>query len=154
MTDWVDYNTHMESFHPPIAVPDGVLADLGVGRARSAWIEAVKAGLPVAAFVRLARHLRVSEGQLAEVVGLSTTTLARRKRTGSLAPGESEHVLRVAALLDRATEVFGDEAEAAAWLAAENLALGQGTPLDWADTEFGAREVEDLLGRLEHGVYT
>jgi uncharacterized protein (DUF2384 family) len=32
--------------------------------------------------------------------------------------------------------------------------LGGKTPLEYADTEPGAREVEDLLGRLEHGVFS
>jgi uncharacterized protein (DUF2384 family) len=27
-------------------------------------------------------------------------------------------------------------------------------PLDYAETEIGAREVEDLLGRIEYGVYS
>ena len=31
-------------------------------------------------------------------------------------------------------------------------ALGDVTPLQYADTELGAQEVEDLLGRIEHGV--
>lgn len=144
----------MEAFQPPAATPAGFIDALGLGRGRTAWIEAVKAGLPVAAFVTLARHLRVSEAELAAVVGISATTLVRRKRAGALTPAEGEHVVRVAALLERAARVFGDEAEAADWLASANVALDHGTPLAWADTEFGAREVEDLLGRLEHGVYS
>jgi uncharacterized protein (DUF2384 family) len=33
-------------------------------------------------------------------------------------------------------------------------ALDGQTPLDFAGTEAGAREVESLIGRLEHAVYT
>ena len=144
----------METFHPPEATPGGVLARLGLGAGRTAWIEAAKAGLSTDVFVRLALRLGISEARLAEVVGLSSTTLARRKRAGAFTAVEGEHVLRVAALLHRAAEVFGDEGEAAAWLTTANAALGHATPLSWADTEFGAREVEDLLGRLEYGVYS
>ena len=32
-------------------------------------------------------------------------------------------------------------------------ALAAQSPLDFAETEMSAREVEDLLGRLEYGVY-
>lgn len=144
----------MEAFEPPPMPADGLLRELGLGARRWEWIEAVKAGLSVEVFVALAHRLGVSEAALAEVVGVSTTTLARRKRTGSLTPDEGEHVLRIAALLERAVQVFGEEAEAADWLTSENVALAHGTPLAMADTEFGAREVEDLLGRLEHGVYS
>jgi len=144
----------MEAFHPPARAPRGVLHDLGLAPAPSALIAAVKAGLDTRVFVELAHRLGVSEAGLAEVVGLAPSTLARRKRAGRLTPPESDRLLRIAALLDRATRVFEDEADAADWLRAPNLALGGVAPLALADTEFGAREVEDLIGRLEHGVYS
>lgn len=114
----------------------------------------MEAGVATSVFVALARRLRVSESELAKVVGMSNSTLSRRKRSGVLAPDEGEHVVRVAALLDRAAAVFGDEAQAVDWLTSANLALDGRVPLVFAGTEFGAREVEDLLGRLEFGVYT
>lgn len=144
----------METFQPPATLERGLFHELGLRPERAALIDAVKDGLPTRVFVDLARRLGVAEAALAEVVGLSVSTLQRRKRAGELAPAEGEHVLRVAALLERARQVFGDETEAADWLTHENLALGHATPLRMADTELGAREVEDLLGRLEHGVYS
>lgn len=143
----------METFQPPAAPERGLFHELGLSPERAALIDAVKDGLPTRVFVDLARRLGVAEAALAEVVGISVSTLQRRKRAGALTPAEGEHVLRVAALLERARQVFGDEHEAADWLTHENLALGNETPLRMADTELGAREVEDLLGRLEHGVY-
>ena len=144
----------MDAFRPPTPRPGGVLHDLGLASAASDRIAAVKAGLDVRVFVDLARRIGVSEARLAEVAGVTPTTLTRRKRAGALTPAESEHVLRLATLLQRAAQVFGDEADAADWLRAANLALAGATPLAYADTEPGAREVEDLLGRLEHGVYS
>ena len=43
---------------------------------------------------------------------------------------------------------------AAEWLKTPNLSLGDKTPLEYADTEVGAREVENLLGRIDYGVYS
>ena len=40
------------------------------------------------------------------------------------------------------------------WLNSPQVGLGGATPLEYAETEVGAREVEDLLGRIEHGVYS
>ena len=144
----------MESFHPPSLRRQGVLHELGLASEPAALIAAVKAGLDVRVFVDLARRLGVSEARLAEIAGIASTTLTRRKRAGTLSPDESEHVLRLAALLERATQAFDDEADAADWLRTPNLALDGVTPLALADTELGAREVDDLLGRLEHGVYS
>ncbi|MBW6455667.1 MAG: DUF2384 domain-containing protein [Trueperaceae bacterium] len=144
----------MDAFRPPVPRPQGVLHGLGLAPDPTVLIAAVKAGLEVRVFVDLARRLGVSEARLAEVAGIAPTTLTRRKRAGALAPDEGEHVLRIAALLERAVRVFEDEADAADWLRTRNLALGGVTPLALADTELGAREVDDLLGRLEHGVYS
>jgi uncharacterized protein (DUF2384 family) len=33
-------------------------------------------------------------------------------------------------------------------------ALGGAVPVDIAKTEVGAREIENIIGRLEHGVFT
>jgi putative toxin-antitoxin system antitoxin component (TIGR02293 family) len=144
----------MDAFRPPTPRPQGILHDLGLIPTPSDLIAAVKAGLDVRVFVDLARRLGVSEARLAEVAGIAPSTLTRRKRAGALTPDEGEHVLRLAALLDRAVQVFEDEADAADWLRTPNLALGGDSPLALADTELGAREVDDLLGRLEHGVYS
>lgn len=117
-------------------------------------IQAVKEGIPVRSFSLLAKLLGVSEAALAEVVGLSSSTLGRRKRSGRLSAEESEHVLRVARLLELAVQTFGDLESASAWFRDENLSLGGATPLRYADTEVGAREVENLLGRIRYGVYS
>jgi putative toxin-antitoxin system antitoxin component (TIGR02293 family) len=64
-------------------------------------------------------------------------------------------LVRFARLFRLATELYdGDEEAAREWLRKPAPALDGETPLDHADTEAGAREVEVLIGRLEHGVYT
>ena len=40
------------------------------------------------------------------------------------------------------------------WLSSPQRALGGSTPLSLARTEVGAGLVEDLIGRLEHGVFS
>ncbi len=144
----------MDTFRPPTTTPHLPLVRLGLPTAPSEAVAAVRAGLPVAAFEGLARALHVPEARLAQVVGLSATTLGRRKRAGLLAPDEGDRVWRVAALFDRAAQVLGGEEDAAAWFVDPNLALGDEAPLALADTDPGARAVDDLLGRIEYGVYS
>lgn len=59
-----------------------------------------------------------------------------------------------ARLARRVEGVVGNRDLAHDWLRTPNRALGGDTPLAHAQTEAGAREVEDLLGRLAHGVIT
>jgi putative toxin-antitoxin system antitoxin component (TIGR02293 family) len=92
---------------------------------------------------------------LASIIGIPERTLARRKTAGKLAPDESERLLRISNLFEKCVELFeGDVTAAVHWLTTPKKALNQETPLMYARTEFGAREAEDLIGRLEHGVFS
>lgn len=84
----------------------------------------------------------------------SSKKINRRRKEGRLQTDESERLFRIAALYDRAIEVLGDQERAEAWLKAPQKALGMKTPLQYAETELGAREVENLLGRLEYGIFS
>jgi putative toxin-antitoxin system antitoxin component (TIGR02293 family) len=117
------------------------------------FIRILKDGLTMAAFEHLCRALELSLAELAAVAGIAERTLARRKKEGRLRFDESERVYRIAALFDQAVEALGDAAHARAWFKTPLKALGGKAPLAYADTGVGAREVEDLLGRLEHGVF-
>ena len=116
----------------------------------------VRAGLPVAEFDALRELLGLSVEGLAAKIGISIATLSRRRQSGQpLDAGHSDRLLRFARLFRLAAELYdGDEAAARDWLRKPARALDGETPLDHADTEAGAREVERLIGRLEHGVYT
>jgi putative toxin-antitoxin system antitoxin component (TIGR02293 family) len=87
-------------------------------------------------------------------LSLSKATLHRRKAGARLGPAESERDVRFARLMGKAVEVMECEENAHQWLTSPQLGLGGATPLDYARTEVGAREVEDLLGRIEYGVYS
>jgi putative toxin-antitoxin system antitoxin component (TIGR02293 family) len=93
--------------------------------------------------------------RLAATIGIPERTLARRKVSRKLTPDESERLLRISAIFEDAVDLFeGDVAAAASWLNTPRKALGDRTPLAYARTEPGAREVEDLIGRLEHGIFS
>lgn len=115
----------------------------------------VERGFSFTAFVRLQRAIDLSAQDLAAFVQIPARTLLRRKEAGRLHADESDRLLRLSRLLERAIELFEGDAEAARnWLASPVKALARHTPLDFARTEAGAREVESLIGRLEHGVYS
>ena len=142
-------------YHPRPHTGDGVLEGLGLqADTTPELIAAVKRGLPTGAFSSLAAELGISETVLAGVTGISPSTLLRRKKAGRLSGEESEHVVRVATLLDTAARLFGGVAAGADWMRSGNAALGGTSPLAFADTEIGAREVENVLGRVELGVYS
>ena len=117
-------------------------------------VEAIREGLPAEALGWLKERLGLTAEELASVIHVSRRTMSRRKKEGRLKPDESERALRLIRLYRRAAEVLGGAEEAAGWLREPNFALGEETPLEFADTEPGARRVERLLGQIEHGIPT
>jgi len=120
----------------------------------SKLIEALRVGLSVQELMVLQASLKVPMEKLVPKLGISKATLHRRKATGRLDPAESDRVVRFARLMGKAVEVLESEDNARQWLTSPQFGLGGAVPLDYADTEVGAREVEDLLGRIEQGVYS
>ena len=120
----------------------------------SKLIEMLRVGLPVQELADLQASLDVPMEKLFPMLGISKATLHRRKADGRLGPAESDRVVRFARLMGKAVEVLESEENARQWLTSPQFGLGGAVPLDYAETEVGAREVEDLLGRVEYGVYS
>jgi putative toxin-antitoxin system antitoxin component (TIGR02293 family) len=119
-----------------------------------ALVAAVAQGLPFGELETLREQLDLPLDSLASYLGLARATMHRRKLSGHLTAEESDKVLRFARLLGQAAKIFGGVPEAREWLKAPQYGLGGVRPLEFAGTEVGAREVESLLGRIDHGVYS
>lgn len=121
---------------------------------RPVTVDTVREGLPVDVVEKLAEQIQVTSASLQRYLKLSKQTYARRRRKGRLSVDESDRVVRYADLFRSAVELLGDANAAAKWLRTPAPALNGETPMDHATTEFGARDVIQLIGRLEHGIPT
>jgi putative toxin-antitoxin system antitoxin component (TIGR02293 family) len=118
-------------------------------------IEKITEGLPFRTFEKLRTEIGLSSKELAAIVQIAPRTLTRRKTARRFQPDESDRILRASRVFDKALELFdGDREGARAWLTTSRQVFNGSSPLEFAVTEVGAREVEDLMGRLEHGVFT
>lgn len=117
------------------------------------WIGMIREGIPAAAVESLLAAVRLSQSELAGALGIPERTLARRKREGVLNSEESSKLVRLARAIARANEVFDDPVAAVDWLKTPNAALRGNAPLSLFDTDIGAENVLDTLGRIEHGVF-
>ncbi|NOX10137.1 MAG: DUF2384 domain-containing protein [Gammaproteobacteria bacterium] len=118
-------------------------------------INRIKDGIEATAFemVTKAYDIPMSEGY--KLMGIPQSTLRRRLNKGKLLPNESDRVYRYAELMTKATEMMQkDSNRAASWFKKPMEIFGGETPLQHAITEIGAREVEDLIGRIRHGVFS
>jgi putative toxin-antitoxin system antitoxin component (TIGR02293 family) len=112
----------------------------------------IKRGLPYRALESVRKRLGLSVPETATVLHMPLRTLARRKQGRKLDAHESDRLYRLARVAAHAFAVFGTEDKAATWLRRPNRSLHGETPIHLLDTDVGARQVEEILGRLEHGI--
>jgi len=114
----------------------------------------VLAGLPAAVLKRLGAFLGIRAAKVGSIVNISEKTLDRRLKSGArLKPDESERIARLMRIVDLAVTVLDSQDSARRWLQRPLRELGGRTPLQMTATEPGAREVERVLGRIEHGIF-
>ncbi|PYT84624.1 MAG: hypothetical protein DMG40_00990 [Acidobacteria bacterium] len=137
---------------------NAVIAELGGKQALGRTLateddvrEAIREGFPPAVLEELMRASGLTLKELAGALDLSPRSLQRRRRNGRLARYESDRLYRLARIVALADEFLGDHDKALRWLKRANRALGGISPLAALDTELGARQVENILGRIAYG---
>jgi putative toxin-antitoxin system antitoxin component (TIGR02293 family) len=122
----------------------------------------IRKGMPYAVIEYLKDKLKLADEEIAKIIGTSIRTLSRRRqhpgKKGTeeqrLSPVESDRLYRLAKIYALAERVLEDSEQAVEWLHSGQFGLGGRIPLEMIQTEIGAQEVEDLLVRIEHGVYS
>jgi putative toxin-antitoxin system antitoxin component (TIGR02293 family) len=113
--------------------------------------EAIREGFRPGVVQELMRASGLTLKELAESLDLSPRSLQRRRSTGRLARFESDRLYRLARILALAQQSLGSSELAIRWLKRSNRALGGAAPITALDTEHGARQVENVLGRIAFG---
>jgi putative toxin-antitoxin system antitoxin component (TIGR02293 family) len=113
--------------------------------------EAIREGFRPGVVQELMRASGLTLKELAESLDLSPRSLQRRRRSGRLARFESDRLYRLARILALAQQSLGNSELAMRWLKRSNRALGGSAPITALDTEHGARQVENVLGRIAFG---
>ena len=118
-------------------------------------MQAAQSGLSWNAVRKFLDIIGLSQQDLAKYLAIPERTFARRRETGTFDRRESEQLLRLAEISQAALGLFDGDTEATrTWLTSPVRGLGNARPIDFAQSEFGAREVRDLIGRLADGVFS
>jgi len=134
-----------------------ILHRLGLVKNRTELVAQIHHGFRVTVIEKLANELQLPLQTLLKVARIAPATLTRRRKSTSrlLSAEESDRIYRIASAYGNTVQLFeGDADSARRWLSEPAKALAGNSPLQYLDTEAGANEVRDLIGRLEHGVYT
>jgi len=112
-------------------------------------------GIKKASLDALVSHMGMTKKNFAEdILNLSVKTLERKKADDVLDKYTSSHVIEVTKVVAHAFEVFEDEEKMQKWLNTPNRALNQMKPLDLFYIPTGLAMVDNVLGRIEEGVYS
>lgn len=115
----------------------------------------LREGVPRHQFSSVAKNIAmIPEKELADYAGISQRTISRLKPDDLLSLQAAEVIISIMRTYQRAVEVFESEDMARKWLKTPIAYLGDKTPLQSMANRFGAEMVLDMLGRIEHGVYS
>jgi len=117
-------------------------------------VEELKKGLSADVVDELCMDLLITRQEVARYAGIPERTLNRRMKEGRLSCGQSERIVRLNRILEKAESVLGTQKKAVQWLKTPRTHFRGKTPLEMVETELGTEEVFNLLGRIEHGVFT
>lgn len=118
------------------------------------WSLQIERGFPFGALERLKEALKLSDREISNALDVSAKTASRWRHAEKtrLPASVSDRIYRFARLFALAEHVLEDKDAAREWLHDKQTGLGGRTPIELMRTEAGAREVENLLVRIEHGV--
>jgi putative toxin-antitoxin system antitoxin component (TIGR02293 family) len=91
---------------------------------------------------------------LAPLLAINVRTIQRQPEGKPFDRRVSDRAIKLARLTARGIEIFGNGVEFCAWLQTPSMALGDKTPLSLLVSIVGVDLVDDLIGRIEYGVYS
>ncbi len=119
------------------------------------FIHIANKGVHAVVFKNFRSHFDVSRDVLAEMLNVSTPTLYRWiKSNKKLERNYSIKLFEIADLFLYGIEIFENKENFFKWLKLPNTALGGLTPQTLIELPDGVSKVRDVLGRIEHGVYS
>lgn len=118
-------------------------------------LKAVRNGLKFTALEKLEKQLNAKRNEMSQYLNIPISTLVRRKKAGVLDLHESDRLVRIAKITQSAIDMMdGDDQAANTWLKTPQEILDNETPLERANTSLGSDDVENLIGRICHGVFS
>jgi putative toxin-antitoxin system antitoxin component (TIGR02293 family) len=118
------------------------------------FYEISRMGLPKKALLHLVGNLNLSIRAMAQLLNITERTIQRKSDVDLLDISTTEQVLQIAEVFSRGNEVFGSPDHFQDWMKADNVSLGGKRPIDLLPSRYGAQMVLDVIGRIEHGVFS
>ncbi len=128
----------------------------GTGKINSRidFIYISREGVSMAILKKIMEYTALTLQELSTILPVSERQLSRYGDKHLLRKDISSHLIQIVELFERGYEVFGEKSKFRNWLRTENRILGNIRPIEILDTPIGIEMIKDILGRIEHGVYS
>ena len=117
------------------------------------YVRLSRDGIPMKIFHKVLEYTSLSNKEIATMLPVSERQLTRYEDTHVLRKDISSHIIQLIELFEQGYEVFGKE-KFGLWIRTENRVLDNMKPIDLMDTAIGINMISDIIGRIEHGVYS
>ena len=107
--------------------------------------------IPLKSLEHLTRSGSFSDQEISDLVIPARTHRHRQQKKERLTVEESDRLVRLTRIQALAEDVFDDVTKANIWLRAPLAELSGKTPLELAQTEAGARLIEQILAKIDWG---
>lgn len=111
-------------------------------------------GISKSDFLVIVTNTGLNLTQFSALLPVSKRTIEKTKDQELLSPLVSDRVLQIAALYQFGANVIGNNQQFQEWLQSPLIALGGKKPVDFMNNDTGISMIKDLLGRIEHGIYS
>ena len=118
------------------------------------YIQLSRKGLTMRQMKQILAFSNISVKEISSKISISERQLLRYSDDKVLRKDLSAHLIQIAELYGRGYEVFEEEKKFQKWMHSEIRALAYQKPIELIDTPFGIEDIKNILGRLEHGVYS
>ena len=116
-------------------------------------ITMIRSGISKKELEKVKEQSGLDYDSLSSILSVSRATLINKKGADKFDAATSERILLLADTLAYGQSVFEDKDRFNTWMKSSNKALGNKPPISIMDTVYGIREVQNLIGRIEHGVF-
>lgn len=117
-------------------------------------LKLARKGISKKSLLALAKQISLTIEEVASVLHISERTLQRYTPQTLVKTEYADRAIELALLYERGIEVLGSERAFSSWIKSPNYALGGEIPFNLLDTRIGFTMVLNILGRIEHGIFS
>lgn len=120
---------------------------------RTDLIGIARKGIQTKYIEQIQNFTSLTDKELSSILPISQRQLFRYPSDHNLNKEITSHLIQIIELFQKGFKLFGEN-KFKIWIRTSNKVLNDNKPIEIMDTSIGIEMIEDVIGRIEHGVYS